>query len=38
MKVGTDWYSLFEMVDEILFCMVQFIFYKTYRAIELGRI
>ena len=29
---------LFEMVDEILFCMVQFIFYKTYRAIELGRI
>ena len=29
---------LFEMVDEILFCMVQFIFYKTYRTIELGRI
>ncbi len=24
--------------DYILFCMAQFIFYKTYRAIELGRI
>ncbi len=23
------------MVDEILFCMVQFIFYKTYRAMNL---
>lgn len=29
---------LFEMVDEILFCMVQLIFYKIYWAIELGRI
>ena len=30
--IGT---CLFEMVDEILFCMVQFIFYKTYRAMNL---